>query len=324
MSIKKENVPIFTVGKFRDIEFKPEDLKKIEENFRKFYPKIQPVVKLSHGEEQIFLQSLAKKLGFDVKKLKDIKGERLIGLGSIANVRFDEKNGQLLADIVDIPEDFAEYVNSTPTRRISPEFYKTNEGFVLRAIALVNIPENKNLDKIVFDENDKMEIINITKIKEDVQMEKDILKLKEQIMELENKLKNANETIQEKENVLKEQEETIIKLKEEIKKIKIERKVDELINNGHIAPAKRELAVKALELAKFDENGEENPIIELLASFKEVDTNTYTDVNKAEKKDEKKKEEEEDKILLQKYEELVKEGYSEEEATKIVYGKLLK
>ncbi len=330
-------IPIFSIGKFNGQEFNKEDLAKVVENFREFQPAIQPVVKLGHSEEQLYLQILAKKYGFDVKKIKDLKGERLLGVGSVKDLEFDEESGILFAEIDEVPDEFKDYINKTPNRRISPEFYRTNKGFVLRAVSLVDIPANKNLDKVVFEEYDEIkfnECITLTKLKEEIKMEEKVLKLEKEKMELEARLEKANSKIKEYEEKiakfeedLKAKDELVMKFSENLRKMKIERKVDELIANGNINKEHRDLAIETLELAKYEEGDENNPALKLLSGLKVVDTKTYseTDVEEGEAKKKKESNEvDEDAELLQKYEELVKNGVDPEIATEQVYGKLLK
>jgi len=335
----KKKMPVFSVGKYNDVEFTMEDMKQIVQNFKEFYPYIQPVMKLTHSEEQLFLQILAKKYGFDVKKIEALKGERLIGLGSVKNLEFDEGKGVLYAEIDEIPEEFAEFINKTPTRRISPEFYTTNKGKVLRAISLVDIPANKNLDKIVFEEDiDKsysMKFIDVNKLKEEIEMDEKILKLEKEKMELEKKLEKAEKKaadldakVKKFEEEVKAKDELIHKFEEKVREMKIEKKVDELIGNGNITADKKDLAIQALKVSKFDENAEDNPVLKLLGELKVVDTKTYSEVEAEEGEAKKKKandgeEDNEDEILLNKYEELVKSGVDPEIATEQVYGKIL-
>lgn len=324
-----KRIPIFSVGEYNGRKFTEEDLKQVVENFKNLRG-VQPVLKLTHSEEQLFLKILAKKYGFDVKEIKDLKGERLIGLGSVKNLEFDENEKKLYAEIDEIPQEFKEFINMTPTRRVSPEFYLTNKGYVLRAVSLVDIPANKNLDKVVFDENDdknnKMNVVTISQFKEEIKMNDLEKKLFEKEKEFE-EMKRAYDELEKKiakfEEELKAKDELVVKFSEKVKSMKIEKKVDELIANGNISKEHRDLAIKSLSVLNFDEN-DNNPIFELLSNLKVVDTETYSEKSE-EKKIEKNKNEnvDEDKELLMKYEELVNKGVDPEEATQIVYGKLL-
>ena len=165
-------IELFSAGTYNGVTFTEEDLQKIAQNFNEFYPKVQPVLKLTHSEEQAFLRIMAKKYGFDLKQVKDIKGERLIGVGTVKNVVYDENDKKLYAEIDQIPQEFTEFAKQIPTRRISPEFYTTNKGYVLRAVSLVDIPANKNLKTVTYDENYKMSenIIYFNELKEEVKM----------------------------------------------------------------------------------------------------------------------------------------------------------
>ena len=110
-------------------------------------------------------------------------------------------------------------------------------------------------------------------------------------------------------------------------KMKIERKVDELIANGNINKEHRDLAIETLELAKYEEGDDNNPALKLLSGLKVVDTKTYSEVDVEEgeaKKKKENKEVDEDAELLQKYEELVNNGVDPEIANEKFYWKILK
>lgn len=320
-SKSKIGVPLFTAGVFRNgsVKFDEDDLQKVVDNYHTNKDKIKPIIKLTHGEEQIVLRYMAEQLGFDTEKTKDLKGAKMIGIGSVENLRLSEDKKTILGDILNIPEMFADFVNTTPTRRFSPEFYPTENGHMLRAISTVDIPENKEMKMELFTEVELTETdyITFSELKQEVvEMTKktntdDAIKLTEKLAEKQKALGDVETKLKVKETKLKD-------LHDKLLLSEIDAKVQILITAGNITKAQEDIVRMAFKVeaglipSKFDEG--ESTLETVLKTFKQVDLEKKTPTNDSRKFEE----DTEKKDDIQKYEEevskLVKGGMDQVEA----------
>ncbi len=271
------DLQIFTTGEFRDGTVKVDEatLETVVGNFNKHKGKIVPLVRFGHGDKQVVLRYMAEQLGFPVEELQDLDGEELYGVGKI-NELYRNHNGLWAKTYV--PDKFVEFVKDTTTRRISPEFYNTKDGWVLRAITLTGIPENKNNPYIEFSESEMLK-------KEDSKMADE----KNRELELYAESKKKDELLVAKD---KEIERLAGELKANARTLKlqeIDMKVERLINAGNIAQCDKAIVTEifkeaaGIEIKRFTENKSNLEVF--METLKKVDVKDYSKVEDGKKKE---------------------------------------
>lgn len=269
--MKKSNVKLFTIGDFKggSSKFSEEDLHQIVDNSKKFKDSIIPVLKFGHGEKQVFLKALAKKYNFELSE-KEMMGEQVIGLGKI-NELYVKGDALYAGEIADIPSEFADFVNDQSARRFSPEFYKMKEdGRVLRAISVVEIPENKQMEYLTFSEEEFV----IDKNKEEFEMENN------------KKIESLNSENEQLKVELQKFKEEKAALEIQVKRAKIDGKIKDHLNAGNITEGQKAVVTEIYEeiygisTEKFDET-KVSKFEEFLNTLKSVDLETKTPTVKA-------------------------------------------
>ena len=270
-----KDVKLFTTGDFKggSAVFTGDVLQKIVENNKTNSEKIMPVMKFSHGTKQIILRSLAKQHGFDITD-EEMMGEEVFGLGKIEGLYV--KDDALYAEkISDIPEPFVQFVNSQSTRRFSPEFYKMENGTrMLRAVALTGVPENKEMEYLTFTEED----YKIEKLEQKNTHKEDIGMADTKNKELVSKLTDEKAKL---ELELEKYREDNKKLETNLKREKINNKVDRHLASGNITKGQETLVteiyaeVYGIAVEKFDES-KVSKFEEFVNTLKPIDLDTKT------------------------------------------------
>ena len=306
-------VEIFQTGKWNGDNYSTQDLQDMVDSFPALKDKLQPYVKLGHGEKQ---ELLAK--------------DELPSAGWIENIYMS--GNKLLADIVDVPKVIYELIKNKAYKRISSEIYwnlKDSSGEVykraLKAIALLGgeTPAVGSLADVQAlytkryheDINGDLKIVDYS-MKGDKNMEEENKTLKAKISELEATIEESGKAyslLEEEKKELKiaaeESEKNFSELQFENRKKDIISKVDSLIDTKKLLPAQKDFAVDAL-LAEVKSYADlsESPVMKVFEAGAEVVDTEEKTADEPVKAEETKEEEKA---------EAIEKANSYEEASKI-------
>lgn len=289
-TIDIRDVEVMSVGTHNRVPFTMKDLEDMVNTFRETKGALKPFLKLGHNKAQ-----------------ERTDGKPAIGL--IENLR--KVGSKLVADFSNVPKKLGQLIKAKSFSRVSIEAFlnfKLGDKIfprALRAIAILgaDTPAVRNLEDIVAlfsdedtgnkDEYQSFEV-DLNK-QEDVTMEKEIAKLKEEISALKVELdveKKKSAEFEKKFNEEKTAKEAaagdLETVKQEGLKKEVTSFVDKKIEEGHIEPAKKEFFIsiftelKNSEVKKFKQGdkevGMEDLLVEYIDSHK-VDLKTKEDTH---------------------------------------------
>lgn len=118
---------IFAVGHWNDRDYSVADLENIAANFRKYQSRIKPPLKLGHRRD-------------------DLRGQPALGWVQDLYVR----GQKLVARFADVPAIIRNAIRKGLYRRVSSELWQAEEGFILKAVALLgaDLPAVDNLEDL--------------------------------------------------------------------------------------------------------------------------------------------------------------------------------
>jgi hypothetical protein len=146
-----ENVEIFAAGTHNGDVYTKDDLDTLVDSFYALKSELKVPVKLGHTSDE-FNKELAKKIGVPAEIVEGEDGQGSIALGWLDNVR--RKGSKLIADLKQVPEKVAEWIESGLYKAVSCEIwanYKSGDHtypYALCGLALLGaeLPAVRNIE----------------------------------------------------------------------------------------------------------------------------------------------------------------------------------